>query len=464
MAFDIRCPECKAKLRLDEAPDPDTPIECPRCGSTFAAPPPDAPAKKPKADKPAKGDKPKGKMPKKKKAKKKKTNPLFLLIAIGFGFAALIGVGSALVWLANRPGAVTEMLTYVPADCNVIRGVNVGQLSRYPGYKQEVDKFFTADVKAGTDALAKAAGQDPETFVSYLVIARNRTSASSGGLMYVIRTNKTPEPGFVKAVSGAAETNVNGEPCYKMPARAGGILNGATVYNPTPRVVVIVPPAGRGQSPAAQDALLRGSVAGKGSPADSFAGKNLDETAKRAVRASMWLVVKMTGGMKDYLKATTTPVKDDFKTAHDRASKAQTFGVWTSPGGGGVQVGAGFQCGDANEASELVKSMKEGPLGKADESEPTNQLKQAMGTLTGNKKLWSEFTQYLEFRRSGECAFLVSKVTGENANPAMSIFNNPSMATGTTDTPFSDPGAGPGGPPGERGLPGGVITPGMGPP
>ena len=66
MAFDIRCPECKAKLRLDEAPDPDTPIECPLCGSQFAAPD-QAPAADGKPAKKAGGP------PKRKKAKKKRT-------------------------------------------------------------------------------------------------------------------------------------------------------------------------------------------------------------------------------------------------------------------------------------------------------------------------------------------------------------------------------------------------------
>src|SRR6478672_5774133 len=116
MAFDIRCPECKAKLRLDEAPDPDTLIECPRCGSQFAAPAAAAPA--------ADG---------KKSAKKKKTNPAVLLIAIFAGLVCIGLIGWGLHWFVGRAGKVEEMLTYVPGECNWARGVNTGQLAAYPG-------------------------------------------------------------------------------------------------------------------------------------------------------------------------------------------------------------------------------------------------------------------------------------------------------------------------------------------
>src|SRR4051794_1348702 len=106
MAFDIRCPECKAKLRLDEAPDPDTPIECPRCGSQFAAPDDAAAAAdgNPPAKKP-------GKVPKRKRAKKKKTNPAVLLIAIFAGLVCIGLIGWGLHWFVGRAGKVEEMLT-----------------------------------------------------------------------------------------------------------------------------------------------------------------------------------------------------------------------------------------------------------------------------------------------------------------------------------------------------------------
>src|SRR5687767_9862017 len=109
MAYDVRCPECRAKLRLDEAPDPDTPIECPRCGSQFAAPDERAAAR---SDRPAGKKKAKGKVkpppgsPRKRKAMKRRTNPAVLLIAIFFGFGGLIAIGFMMVYFLNRAGKV----------------------------------------------------------------------------------------------------------------------------------------------------------------------------------------------------------------------------------------------------------------------------------------------------------------------------------------------------------------------
>ena len=32
MAYQTRCPECQAKLRLDDTPAADEEVECPKCG------------------------------------------------------------------------------------------------------------------------------------------------------------------------------------------------------------------------------------------------------------------------------------------------------------------------------------------------------------------------------------------------------------------------------------------------
>jgi hypothetical protein len=229
MAFDIRCPECQAKLRLDEAPDADTPIECPRCGSLFTAP--GKAARKEKAARTEK-PKPKGAMPKKRKVKKKKTNPIILVGAIVAGFASLIGVGFLMVYFLNRAGKVEEMLTYVPDSCNWARGVNVSQLAKYPGYKAEVEKYMTGPVTAAANELAAAAGHDPDRFVDYLIVAKNRGDRGAS-TMYVFRTQRSFRPDALGAElnGGVAQ----GDGTYKMPGAAPGVLAGATLYRSASR-------------------------------------------------------------------------------------------------------------------------------------------------------------------------------------------------------------------------------------
>jgi hypothetical protein len=449
MAFDIRCPECKAKLRLDEAPDPDSPIECPRCGSQFAAPAPDRPApaggngRRPK-------EKKKDGMPKRKKARKKKTNPAILLIAIGVGFAALIGVGALMVWMLNRAGKVEEMLSHVPGECNLARGINLSQLSRYPGYADQVGRHHTIEVKNLYDPIAKAAGHNPDAFLDYMIVARQRGSGGSA-VMYVFRTQNSFSPATIaKNLPGASEFAVNGQTCYR--------TGRAVVYMPTSRIIVVVP-AGRGQ-----EDLVRGSTAAKGNKSASFAAA-LDDTARLAVRGSIWLVVRATGGLKGYPGSNTQPLENDFGKLHKQASTAQTFAVWTSPGGTGVRLGAAIECSSSKEARDLVKYMQDGPMGKADESEPPASLRSGFSMIS-DKKSFGEFMQYLEYKTKGNSAYMVSKVSGDNAARWMDMFNNPNMATGESAS-FGGPagfGAGVGGPPGGApGPPGGLAPPGMGP-
>ena len=330
MAFDVRCPECQAKLRLDEAPDPDTPIECPRCGSQFTAP--GKPARKEKAARKEK-PKPKGAMPNKRQVKKKKTNPFVLVGAIVMGFAALIGVGFLMVYVLNRAGKVEEMLTYVPDSCNWARGVNVSQLAKYPGYKAEVDKYMTAPVTAGAAELAAAAGHDPERFVDYLVIAKNRGEGRGVATMYVFRTQRSIKPDAMGA--GLNGATAQGDGTYKMSGSAPGILAGATVHMPTSKLVVVIPPAAA--------SMVNGSLAGKNGKDGTFAG-TLDATSRIVVRGSIWLVVRATGGLKNYIAGMTAPVANDLKVIDTAGKGASTFGVWTTPGGNGVRVGAALQC------------------------------------------------------------------------------------------------------------------------
>ncbi len=425
MAFDIRCPECKAKLRLDEEPDSDTPIECPRCGSQFGAPketkPAPKPAKAPKGPKAKGGAKKEYAAPKKRKAIKKKVNPFVLLLMIAFAFGGLISVGAALVYFANKAGNVEEMLTYVPEQCNWARGVNVGTMAKYPGFQAETDKFLTSDIKWVADELASAAGHNTEGFLSYLIIAKSRTESGVSGTMYVFRTMASFKPADVGAnLPGARD---NGDGSYTV-SGGSGLLKGAVVHMPTKRVIVVIP------TQASQRQLLSGSMAGKNGREGSFAG-HLDDTGRVVIRGNLWLLIRQTGGLKNYGADSIEPVKVGLKSIHDRATKSTgMFGVWCTPGGSGVRFGVALQCESSKDASDLVRAMQDGPLGKYDESEPTNDMRSGGLGFTSDKKLWSEMMQFLRYKSKGSCAYLISDVSGENMRRILQMVNSPSMGTG----------------------------------
>ena len=448
MPFETRCPECAAKLRLDDAPPAGTPIECAKCGTLFVPPraaktkPNGSPGKssRPPRDEDDQGDKAlrqqaKGgiKKPKsitvektanpnnkgkKRKAKKKVTNPVFLLAAIAFGFGGLIIVFATMIYYLNRAGKVQEMLTYVPPDVNWVRGVNVSLLAKYPGYASEVTKFYTPEIKAATDKLAAAAGHDHSEYLDYLMVAKQRGGA--GGTMYVFRTARAIKIDVFASQLGASESPVNGERAFKCGPGMPGVLAGATVIVPTNRIVVVVAPGG------GQAGMASASTVGKGGKGDSFALK-LDATGKVVIRGTIWLLMRNTGALSGYMEASMKVVDKDFSVVADKSKAAPMFGVWTSPGGSGVRVGAAFQCADRDTAAAVVKYMKNGPLGKDDESEAPNQLKAANVQFISDKKIFGEFMQNVKYAQERECAYTVSALTNDNAKRIMETFNKALM-------------------------------------
>ncbi len=345
MPFDTRCPVCSTKLRLDDAPRPGEKVECPKCGDLFA---PRSAAPKAAAAKPAKATaaaaKPAPRRPRdddddedaapargkpanakkggpksiteektanpnnkgvKRKAKKKVTNPVFLLAAIGFGFVILAAVFATMIYFLGKAGNVQEMLTFVPSNVNWVRGVNVSQLAKYPGYSAETDKFYTPDIKAAVEHVAKAAGIEADTPLDYLIIAKQRDSATSIGTMYVFRMAGRMKADALAAGLGATASPVNGEQAYRFSASAPGVLANAVMVVPTDRVAVVVSPGGM------QSTLASGSTAGKGGKADSFATK-LGDTGRKTVSGSIWLLIRTSGYYKKYLGESMAVVSSDF--------------------------------------------------------------------------------------------------------------------------------------------------------
>src|SRR3954468_7194686 len=102
MAVELRCSDCRAKLRLKEAPEAGTEVECPKCGTVFAAPEPEEEAPKESTEKESaekkepkakKKDKAAAGTPKRRRAKKRETSKVALFAVIGAGVFMLLVVG-----------------------------------------------------------------------------------------------------------------------------------------------------------------------------------------------------------------------------------------------------------------------------------------------------------------------------------------------------------------------------------
>ena len=464
MAFATRCPECQGKLVLDERPARGVPVECSHCGNVFNPPAAKprvrdeddepAPAKKQprrpgaeRSDRPGKSaavatpTKPKIK----RTVRKKPMNPVVLLLLLGSGFGLYALLYYSVEAYLGKAGRATELMAFVPAETNHLRGVNVAATLNYPGYKSQVEKFITPDVRAAADKLAEACGQAPDEFLDYYMVARHRPAGGGETIMHLIRADqklKTAEFGSGLTAAGATGSGDT----YHFGANGPGILRNSTVVIATQYVVVIVPDSGQAQAQLSQ------SLAGRSGARDVNFLKHYEslETARVCSRGAIWLIIRCEGALADFIPSSTDKMKEDgkLKEVYEKGAKSTAFGSWATPGGGGVLIGAGFETADSTIARELRRYMQDGPLGNADESEPTNQLKQSGLSFIGDKRVFGEFMQYCTFKNEGTCAFLRSKIGAAEAIPRMmDTFANPTMGLGqyTAGAPAGAAGGGPGG-------------------
>lgn len=426
MAFQTRCPECQAKLTLEEAPDADESIECPKCGNQFAAKPlkkkkaaddgDDPPAKKKDKEKKPKDKDPKAAAgPKKRKTKKKKSNPLILYLMAGGGLVILVCVGLIGYLVFGRVGKVDEMMMHVPNDFNLVRGMNVGLIARYPGYMTELDPQFNKVVKEVAAELASAAGEnDPVAFTDYALHAQRKKGGTTGEVV-VVRTRQKIDFGAMGPKIGAAAA-VDGATAYKSNAR--GKMAGAVVFSPNNRLLVVVLNTGQ------QDAVLRASVGGPKAKDTTLAGKMTD-AGKKISSGHIWTMVVTEGDLAGYAKEIGAAVKKDFGKLAKELETTKFYGVWLMFGTS-VRVGLGLDCDTKDTAAEVAKYLRDGPMGKGDDSEVPNESKKVL-VGHGTKEFKSELLANIKYTYTGTCVYAESKVSFEKAKPIISQFNNPNL-------------------------------------
>ena len=424
MSFDVRCPKCRAKLRLDEAPEVGSPIECPKCERTFPAPadsvppPASAPAPAPEA--------PKKKKKEKEEAKKREfINPFKLFAMVGgamLGLILLLGTFQYFLYLAGS--AVEESLGQIPPEYNYLRGINVKQMKKFPGFKEEMDKYYTKDVKDAFEKLAGATGRDPETLLTHLVMA---STFGKSAPIYYFSTKSSVDRNFARGIEKAREESSGGVSFYRLPSSDNPILSGATVYCPTTRLIVVVP-AGVDSS-----AVLRGT---RDIARSERTTARIGNAGRMAVRAHMWQIVRNVESMQSmpvtlYTNVLVKALPDIAKNG----ANSTCLSVWISIGGSGVRLGAAMECTDKQAAESLVKSMQNGPLGKADDSRVPHQLKQAV-PMSSYDRAFPEFLQYVEFDNKRAAAYFRTLVSGENAKQLVPHFSVP--ISDWRDTPPKD--------------------------
>jgi predicted Zn finger-like uncharacterized protein len=432
MAYQTRCPECQAKLTLDDIPAADEAIECPKCGNQFTTGSAKGKAPRPEPEKKLKKKKEKEKSPEKKpkkdakegnavkvrKTKRKKSNPIILYLMAAGALIILGAIGGIGYLLFGRVGKMDEMMTHVPGDFNLIRGMNVGLISRYPGYLPELDPQFNKEVRDVAAELARAAGEEkPIDFVDYAVAAKKKQGGLAGQI-FVIRTRVAIDAKAIGAKLGA-ESNADGTPYYR--ATGQGLMANAIVYSPNNRLLVVVPAIGQ------QDAIFRASLGGPKAKEGTMAGKYGD-AGKKITSGHIWTLINASGDLQNYVKSMGDALKKDFPPLGNQMSNSKFFGTWVTFGTS-IKLGAAIDCDTKDTASGIATHLTEGPLGKGDDSEIPNESKKVL-TFTGSKVFKETFLANIKYTYTGSCAFLQSYMPFTKSQEMMRVFNNPSMGEG----------------------------------
>lgn len=461
MAVELRCPDCRAKLRLKTPPEPGTEVECPKCGTAFEAPDEEGAAKadlvkelkgakdraeKPKDKAPKAAPPPQG--PRKRRAKKRETSKAALIGAIAAALLMFITATATLVWFFTRVPKAVEMLYYAPEDAQNAYGINIGHAQKYPEfYKAVSGSYGSLELRTVGDAIAKAAGmQFMEQWVDNVVVA---TSAANGSVI-VYRTRTEFDGAALAKLDGAKQYTEAGKSYYLVPALGGGAKR---AFAPTNRLVVVTPTST--PNPVFHK-MLNGHDAGK----DKTMGVRMGDLGAKVTRGTFWRMRLFDTVVKPVQppepKAGTEDTNAVFeKTAFEAINGCKGFGVKASLGSKEVRFELDVWYNDSDKSTSVKKKWQEHELSKGDEGTPPRWFKDKSNGF-GDKKVQAQLLNNISFGNYGDVFYgrtsvvttelqqtasqAIGEVLGTRATGGFGI-GGPGMAF-----PGAPGGPGPGGP------------------
>ena len=490
MAVELRCPKCKAKLRLPIEPEPDSEIECPSantCSLRGEHHPrgvrgrgeaqeeeeddgdekPKRPRNPRRPTKKAEGEQPKKR--KKKKGKKKKT-PALVIAAIVAGVTMFLVVAGVAIWFFTKKSSSQEMMTYLPDDTNVVFGFNIVHVQKYPEfYKTVQPTFANHGFKKAGDTLAKALGKDSiDDIVDYIV----QGAGKSGGAT-VFKIKEEYDQSLLSKIPGAKEYTLNGVKYYTIPDIPQLGYPGLRVFGPTNRLVVFCS--------AIPEAKFKNMLEGNKDNMDNTAYVRSGALGKQTIRGTVWrfyVDVKLdniTLGDGNLFPPNTAgqTVSEDEKAFrqewHAIYSPAKGMGIKASVGSREVRGEMLVQYADAEAASTQLKTWKEKEWIKDEEKEMPRWFKSLAQKTGAGKTAEAVVRDGLSFKSSGDL-FIVrtsieTKVLQQGITGLIGHFTGQNAAGGGMPSMPGMPGAGgPMPPPGggvPTGPPGGMRPPGM---
>jgi len=478
MAVELRCPGCRAKLRLPSAPEADAEIECPKCGQVFAAEAAgaargndDEPSSRKKpagddAEKPRKkkgGETPATAAPRRRKLKKRKSNPYVLYGAISGGVLLLCIFIGAIVWFFSRQSVSQKMMLYLPDDCDEVYGINLGHLQKYPEfYKNCENNFAATGFKRAADLFAWAIGLETKDAISYVVQGHGKVGGTGQDLAATVFYTKEPfDQERIGRLPGAQKGTRNGVDYYVIEDIPQLAYGGIKVFAPTDRIVVFT----RFDTPDSKfDAMLTGHKDNK----ESTPGVRAGQLAKQVVRGTAWRFMLYGRNVTKY--AAPASAASSGSESDDDLLRREVAGILENAQGCGYKASVGSRevrgefvvwFKDSDAANAMLKKYREKDWVQDEEKDPPKFLKAVASKSGGGKTALNVIRDGLSFRQSGE-TFSVRTAMDVNLlqnglGGVVAAFINPSggpgrMGMGGGPNVSGPPGGGPPGMPRRRRL------------
>lgn len=415
MAFEVRCPDCRTKLRLSEAPPPGEEIECPKCSVVFAVPDRETAEDRPRKKKakaavasPAKteakpsGDKPKGNdaaPPKKRKSKKKKSNPAVLFGSIGGGVLVLLLMVGYMVHLQTRQPAAISMMTFLPDDANTAGGINLEQFRNYQVIYKDIDALQIVWPDRSQGTLSKAFESDFIDLVEYLVWGDRHGGGADPADTVVIRGKKDFNQAALAKLGGREET-VNGVKVYTailndIPGRTSA--QEVKVFSPNSRVIVVT---NSRISAANLQKMVRGNTGD-----DGFVAR-MGPLGKQTCKGTVWRFeffdrskpVEVSGktGVYTSLLGLNAPGGE-----YD-PGRIQGYGYRGSLGSRSIRFEADLWCLNPEQAAKAAENYNKSELSKGDEGQTPGWWLGFAQHIFSEKIISLQILSNLRFTASGE--------------------------------------------------------------
>jgi transcription initiation factor TFIIIB Brf1 subunit/transcription initiation factor TFIIB len=492
MAVELRCPECQAKLRLQRAPEPDSEIECTKCGFVFSAD--DNPAKTSAADeeagerenqkgkknaaavaeKPAtakKSDKPKANdVPfkrKKRRGKKKKTNPVLMWSIIG-GALLILGFASAVLYfLMSKKTSSQEMMSYLPDECDEVIGINLGHLQKYPEFYKACEmQFASKSFRKAADVFSKALGSEASyNLLEYVIQGEGKSGGSPDGTPVeatILRTKAEFDTNLLSKMPGAQQYTAEGVKYYTINDIPDLKYPGLRVFAPTNRLVVFC----RGDMP---DNKFKAMITGNKANPDASVYKRCGPLFKQVTRGTVW---KFDLYGRSIARPTPPPPPASGAQEDDDANlKKEIAEVLSAAQGSGFKASVGSRdvrgewvvwFKDSDAASAMAKKWKEKDWVKDEEKDPPRWWRAVAAKSGGGKTAANALRDGLGFRSSGETFSVRTSVETKTLQTGMGSLMNAFVGQQGGGGPIGVSGPGgvsPGGPPTPGGEGGGPRKP-----